>query len=74
MANKYSFEQGDMVRVKAMAGEHKVAHMVKVPVPTINRFKFEMVEREMAKFVYGKDFFYAWAEDLTKIERKGRKP
>jgi hypothetical protein len=73
MAAKYSFGQGDVVLVRGMAGEHRVAHMVLIPVPTITRFKFEMVEREMAKFVYGKDFFYAWVEDLTLAPRKGAK-
>ena len=73
MANKYSFQQGDLVRVRGLAGEHRVNQMVLLQVPSIERFKFVMVEREMARLTYGKESYCAWASDLTKIDLKGRK-
>lgn len=73
MANKYTFAQGDVVSIKGMAGEHRVGYCIMVSIPSIERFKFVMVEREMAKFTYGKEPFYAWTSDLKRVEVKGRK-
>lgn len=62
--------RGDKVKIKGMTGAHTIHWPVLLWWPAIVNHRFTIEERVSYKFMNGQDVYYAWEEDLTKVEKK----
>ena len=58
------------VKVKGKPSIYTVHWEIACPIPTIIKGEFTLVNRNHYKFKNGKEWFYAWEEDLTKAKEE----
>ena len=58
------YQRGAKVKLRHRQGTHTVSYPMVIPIPSIIKEQFTLVDRVMYKFITAAETYYAWEEDI----------